>query len=112
MIDENATNMTYKMNGFAQNSSNRFSNQSEMNGHQQNSQKSEAKTNGVHDHNETKVQANGSELSNGCHGSPLRSQLGLNLKAPTVSVKKTPNLLQVSVDEHFIICEFFLISHL
>lgn len=107
MIDEHATNMSYKLNGFSQNA-NRCNNQTQMNGHQaqmhqkSNSIKSPCETNGVHNSSDVKTLVNGAELSNG--GSPLRSQLGLNLKSAAVSVKKSPNMLQVTF---YLICFSF-----
>lgn len=104
MIDETATNISYKMNGFAQNS-NVYSNQSSsnfmQNGVKQTTHRIES--NGYYDGKENQNHTNGTDTSNGFHSSPLRSQLGLNLKSSTTTVKKSTNLLTV------ILC-FFLFS--
>lgn len=96
MIDETATNISYKMNGFAQNS-NVYSNQSSsnfmQNGVKQTTHRIE--TNGYYDGKENQNHTNGTDTSNGFHSSPLRSQLGLNLKSSTTPVKKSTNLLTV-----------------
>lgn len=103
IIDETATNISYKVNGFAQNS-NTYSNQSNsnvrLNGmtepqHQQQLQTNRKESNGFCNGKENANQTNVTELSNGVHSSPLRSQLGLNLKSSTASVKKSTNLLTV-----------------
>lgn len=85
MIDENASNICYKMNGFSQNRNNNQSNSG--NRSNDNVTVNKDKINEV---------CNNIELSNGVHSSPSRSQLGLNLKAPTVSVKKAQEDFQVS----------------
>lgn len=106
IIDETATNISYKVNGFAHNS-NTYSNQSSSNVHQNGVKQQPSQTNGkemnvignryasLADSKENLNQTNGTELSNGIHSSPLRSQLGLNLKSSTASVKKSTNLLPV-----------------
>lgn len=91
MIDETATNILYKVNGFAHNS-NTYSNQSSSNGRQNGLKQTNGKdTNGFYDKKEPQNQTNGTELTNGFHSSPLRSQLGLNLKSSTTPVKKSIN---------------------
>lgn len=94
MIDENASNICYKMNGFSQNRNNNQSNSG--NRSNDNVTANKDKTNEACYNANSKNQTNTIELSNGVHSSPLRSQLGLNLKAPTVSVKKVIEDFQVS----------------
>lgn len=95
LIDETATNMSYKVNGFAHATNvQAHGNQSSANGRSISVKKSHSK-----DSNDSQCdrkenphhQTNGStELSNGIHSSPLRTQLGLNLKSSTTTtpVKK------------------------
>lgn len=111
IIDETATNISYQLNGFAHNSNSYSGNQSNSNVRQnglrqqqqqqqqhdqhQQPQINRKESNGFCDGKENQHQTNGTELSNGFHSSPLRSQLGLNLKTSTTSVKKSTNLLTV-----------------
>lgn len=107
IIDETATNISYKVNGFAHNANN-YSNQSSSNVRHQNGvkpltqqpqqqqQTDRKESNGFYNGKENQNQSNGTELSNGFHSSPLRSQLGLNLKSSTASAKQPTNLLTVS----------------
>ena len=99
MIDETATNMSYKVNGFAY-TTHTHGNQSSANGRSNGVKKSHSKesNDGHYDRKENPHhQTNGStELSNGIHSSPLRSQLGLNLKSSTTPVKKPINFMTVS----------------
>lgn len=96
MIDETATNMSYKVNGFAHaTNAQNHGNQASANGRSISVKKSHSKdSNDSHcDRKENPHhQTNGSstELSNGIHSSPLRTQLGLNLKSSTTTtpVKK------------------------
>lgn len=91
MIDETATNISYKVNGFAHNThvySNQSSSNSRPNGLKQTNSK---ESDGCYEKKE-----NGTELSNGLHSSPLRSQLELNLKPSTTPVKKSINLYTVT----------------
>lgn len=104
IIDETATNISYKVsNGYVQNS-NSYGNQSSSNfrqngvkeQQQQQPQTNIKEVNGFCDGKENLNQTNGTEpISNGFHGSPLRSQLGLNLKSSTTTVKKSTNPLTV-----------------
>ena len=102
IIDETATNISYKVNGFAHNTNN-YSNQSSSNvrqngvkpSTQQQQQIDRKESNGFYNGKENQNQSNGTELSNGFHSSPLRSQLGLNLKSSTASAKQPTNLLTV-----------------
>lgn len=96
IIDETATNISYKVNGYSQ-KSNVYSNQPSLDNYQNgvkqqqlqtNNKESNSFSNGKENHNQT----NGTELSNGFHSSPLRSQLGLNLKSSTA---RSTNLLTV-----------------
>lgn len=113
MIDETATNISYKVNGFAQHSTNAYGNQSSANSRSNGVKKSYSKESNdshferkenshhhQHHHHQQQQQhhqTNGStELQNGIHSSPLRSQLGLNLKSSTTPVKKTINPMTVS----------------
>lgn len=97
MIDETASNISYKVNGFSHNThaySNQSSSNERRNGLKQtNSKESDGSIEKKENHN----QVNGTELSNGFHSSPLRSQLGLNLKSSTTPVKKSISLLTVSL---------------
>lgn len=102
MIDETATNMSYKVNGFAYSTTNAHGNQSSGNGRSNGVKKSHSKESNDSSHYDRKenshYQTNGctEQLSNGIHSSPLRSQLGLNLKSSTTPVKKPINPMTVS----------------
>lgn len=97
-IDENTSGVSFKLNGHAMN---RFGGYSDglTNGHTSNHIASHedgkcttATTNGCGD-SKNHI-ANTSEQSSAGHGSPLRSQLGLNLKKNNVTnARKTPNYL-------------------
>lgn len=102
-IEENKSGVSFKLNGHAVN---RFGGYSDglTNGHTSNHNASQddgncttSTTNGCGDLNGGKNHiANTSEQSSAGHGSPLRSQLGLNLKKnnmPMTNVRKTPNYL-------------------
>lgn len=96
MIDETATNISYKVNGFAHNT-NTYSNQSSSNGRQNGlKQMNGKKSNDCFDGKDTQIQINGMENSNGFHSSPLRSQLGLNLKSSTTIARKSVNSFTVN----------------
>lgn len=103
MIDETATNISYKVNGFAH-STHVYSNQSSSNFGQNgvkpttNRIESNGYCNGKEKENQN--QTNGTTaMSNGFHSSPIRSQLGLNLKSSTTPVvKQSTNLLTVICD--------------
>lgn len=110
MIDETATNISYKVNGFALNS-NVYSNQSSSNFSPNGAVKQTThriESNGYCDGKENQNQnhTNGTDTSNGFHSSPLRSQLGLNLKSSTTPVKKPTNLLTVIVQFQLCFLEF------
>lgn len=100
MIDETATNISYKVNGFAHSTStygNQSSAHSRSNGVKKSNSKESNDSHYERKENSHHYQTNGStELLNGLNNSPLRSQLGLNLKSSTTPVKKTP--LTVSVN--------------
>lgn len=97
MIDENATNLSYKVNGFTEytNYYNQDIGHARQNGidYATNRRESNASTSDK----ENKSQTNDSGISNGFHhSSPSRSQLGLNLRSATNSATKKPmNSLQV-----------------
>lgn len=107
MMNENTSGVSFNVNGHAVNRFRAYSNSS-TNGHMstnQNASNEDGKstatttttTNGYGDMNGTKNHiANTGEQSSAGHGSPLRSQLGLNLKKTNVSMAnacKTPNYL-------------------
>lgn len=97
MIDETASNISYKVNGFSH-STHAYSNQSSSNARQNGLKQTNSKeSDGSFEKKENHNQVNGTELTNGFHSSPLRSQLGLNLKSSTTPVKKSINLLTVSL---------------
>lgn len=99
IIDETATNISYKINGYSQNSNAyQSSSNGRLNGVKQQPQQPQTNRKDANDFcngKENQNQTNGTELSNGFHSSPLRSQLGLNLKSSTTPVKKSTNLLTV-----------------
>lgn len=95
MIDETATNFSYKVNGFAHSTSaygNQSSTHNRSNGVKKSNSKDSNDSQYERKENPHYHQTNGStELStNGINSSPSRSQLGLNLKSSTTPVKKKP----------------------
>lgn len=98
MIDESATNLSYKVNGFTEHT-HYYNNHTDSSHSRQNGidyvTTPRRESNGSTNDKENKPQTNGG-MSNGFHSSPLRSQLGLNLKSSNAAAKKATNLLQVS----------------
>lgn len=102
MIDENASGVSFKVNGHAVNRFHAYSD-GMTNGHTSNHNASKeggkwtTATNGYGDMNDAKNPIMSTdEHSRAGHGSPLRSQLGLNLKKNNTSMantRKTPNYL-------------------
>lgn len=94
LIDETASNVSFKMNGFSQNRYSQLDINKRTNGKE--SASDIGKLNGRHKSVENDNQCNVIDLTNEAHSSPSRSQLGLNLKAPTVSIRKPVDDFQVS----------------
>lgn len=118
LIDETATNMSYKVNGFAHTTNGQaHGNQASANGRSISVKKSHSKeSNDSHcDRRENPHHhTNGSstEHSNGVHSSPLRTQLGLNLKSTstTTTPVKKPIISPMTVGSlctiHMPLCSF------
>lgn len=96
LIDETASNVSFKMNGFSQNRYSQLDVNKRTNGKETTSDI--GKLNGRHKPiADNDNQCNVIDLTNEAHSSPSRSQLGLNLKAPTVSIRKPLDDFQVSI---------------
>lgn len=103
MIDESATNHSYKVNGFTENT-NYYNNHTDTSHSRQNSiddpMTNHRESNGSSYDKENKPQTNGIS-SNGIYSSPLRSQLGLNLKSSnSEAAKKVTNSFQCPICPH------------
>lgn len=114
MIDENATNLSYKVNGFSQNTNYYNNHQSDSSRPRQNGcdyAANRRESNGSSNDKENKPQTNGTAVSNGFHSSPSRSQLGLNLKPSNAAAKKASNSLSVILIVISLVFSFDLLFH-
>lgn len=93
LIDETASNASFKMNGFSQNRYSQLELNKRTNGRDMASDI--GTSNGRHKN--TSDAENVIDLTNEVHSSPSRSQLGLNLKAPTLSIRKPVDDFQVGL---------------